>query len=159
MPEFGERENLKSGTAKGRYCKVKVMVWLCCVVPAVAVTVITEVLGLGVGVGAGVGVGLGAGAGAELAEPPQPVSSRRPRTIASTNRSATFRLREAPEPSQQNASKNPLALSHAPPLLKASGEELMVRVVVAAPPCGLTVAGEKLQVTPTGRFEQAKDTD
>jgi len=31
-------------------------------------------------------------------------------------------------------------------------------VVVAAPPCGVTVVGKKLHVTPEGRPEQAKET-
>ena len=111
---------------------------VCCTVPADAVTAKVDVVA--------------------FCEVPHPVNIA-PRPIATVSRTATaLRLRGAAHPKQQPASRRPLVQGR-PPLrrLTAVKPEATVIVVVAAPPCGVTVAGEKLQVTSAGKPEHAKE--
>jgi hypothetical protein len=127
------------------YCSVNVTLMPCCTAPAVAVTVMTDVDGFARGV-----VPL-----------PQPISSApNPIAIAASRTADILCLRRTPTPSQQTATNTPPVCHGSTPLLcfRAIKDEATVIVVVAEAPCGVTVAGIKLHVTPAGRFEQANDT-
>ncbi len=117
-----------------------------CSEPAVAVTVTTDATG--------------AGCVAAAPPPPQPLIRLRATRSIGIDRSIRSRLRRL-QPKMHTMIAKVLPENRLPYLHNSYavvGEVVMVRVVVAVPPDGMTAAGEKLQDAPTGRPEQLNVT-
>jgi hypothetical protein len=116
-------------------------------VPAVAVTVTVELIDVE--------------EGAAENPPPQPISSVAAAVAkVRSNRPVSFSKRRMPLPNEQIASTTEIAVQGRCRCLRCSAVTtvLMVSVVLTELACGVSVAGEKLQLAPLGNPEQAKDT-
>src|ERR1700676_1368832 len=119
----------------------------CCSEPAVAVTVMVEVVGWW-------------GGGVEFAAPPQAVSAARPKAPARI-RTRIDRRRLFFQPMQQRIAARAAPDESGPGLRWSAAEdalEAMVSVVEASVAEGAKVGGEKVQDDPEGRPEQANET-
>jgi len=134
-------------TRSGSYCTFSVNVPLLCTVPAVAVTVTTDVVGTCTIV--------------ELAPLLQPETSPIPRALRAIT-STSFKRRRLPRSNRQSAAVTPPAGKNGLGPCRSAANDVVVETVSvaldAAVPDTVKLIGEKVQPASAGSPEQASET-